>query len=105
VAPIPERLRSGVHLAFVRLLRCTVCQASAPSDPHHLKHMQPRARGLRSGDQWTVPLCRLHHDAVEAASGHESAWWAAQGIDPAPLATELWARSEGRKRKPKLLQV
>lgn len=95
---IPERFRSTFHLAFVRLLRCTVCKAPAPNDPHHLKFKQPRAMSSKTGDQWTVPLCRTHHDAVEAA-GNEEAWWAEQGIDPAPLAAELWERTQAPKRK------
>jgi hypothetical protein len=71
-----------------------VCGEAPPSDPHHLKHLQPRARGLKSGDQWTVPMCRRHHDDVEGA-GDEAAWWIARNIDPAPLAAELWGLSRG----------
>jgi hypothetical protein len=37
-------------------------------------------------------LCRDHHDQVEAA-GNEAGWWDRQGIDPLPLAQELWAIS------------
>ena len=35
----------------------------AVPDPtaHHLTTAQPKAMGLKSGDQWTVPLCELHH--------------------------------------------
>jgi hypothetical protein len=89
------RLRSVRHLAFVKTLRCTVCRRSGPSDPHHLKYMQLRSKSRKSGDQWTIPLCRAHHDAVETA-GDEQRWWIAQDIDPAPLAVELWGVSQAR---------
>lgn len=92
VAGRPQRDRSKSHLARVRGLRCTICQAGPPCDPHHLKFAQPRAMSLKSGDQWTVPLCREHHDEVEGA-GDERAWWARKKIDPLPLACELWAIS------------
>lgn len=93
MAPRPDRHRSAEHLAFVRGLCCIVCRQDPPGDPHHLKFVQPRARSLKSGDQWTIPMCRRHHLAVEGA-GDEEAWWIAQGIDPLPLATELWAISQ-----------
>lgn len=38
-------------------------------------------------------MCRRHHLEVEDA-GDEEAWWIAMGIDPLPLATELWAISQ-----------
>lgn len=47
---------------------------------------------LKAGDQWCVPLCRRCHDLVEDA-GDEAAWWQRMGIDPVPLAIELWAIS------------
>jgi hypothetical protein len=47
---------------------------------------------MKSGDQWLVPMCRKHHDEVELA-GDEAAWWIAKGIDPVPLAIELWEMS------------
>jgi hypothetical protein len=82
-------------------LRCIVCGAAPPSDPHHLKFMQPRAMALKAGDQWCVPMCRRDHDEVENA-GDEIAWWARQGIDPTPLACELWriSRQIRGKQKP-----
>jgi hypothetical protein len=97
IPPRPLRLRSPGHLAFVRTLRCTIC-GHQPSDPHHLKHAQLRAKSRKSGDQWTVPLCRRHHDAVETA-GDEALWWRGQDIDPAVLATELWAISRASDGK------
>ncbi len=44
-------------------------------------HAEPSAMGAKSGDQWTVPLCRRHHQALHLA-GDEPTWWAMQGVDP-----------------------
>jgi hypothetical protein len=75
-----------------------VCGRPGPSDPHHLKFAQPRAKSLKSGDQFTVSMCREHHDQVEAA-GDEAAWWGAQDINPLPLAAELWRISHPAANK------
>ena len=39
--------------------RASVCRK--PSDPHHLRFMQPRALGRKASDEFAVPLCRIHH--------------------------------------------
>lgn len=45
--------------------------------------------GLKSGDQWIVPLCRIHHNEVECF-GNERAYWRWRKVNPVPLARELW---------------
>ena len=45
-----------------------------PADAHHLKRIQPNALARKPGDQWVVPLCRLHHRALHDA-GDETQWW------------------------------
>ncbi|MDH2343446.1 ERF family protein [Bradyrhizobium sp. SSUT77] len=87
----PPRKRSKVHLAFVREHPCLVCKRS-PSDAHHLKFAQPRTLGRKVSDQFTVPLCRSHHQALHR-NGDERAWWANLQISPLPVARELWAAS------------
>jgi hypothetical protein len=68
-----------------------ICKQS-PSDAHHLKFAQPRALGRKVSDQYTVPLCRSHHQALHR-HGNERAWWANLKISPLPIADELWASS------------
>ena len=63
-----------------------------PSDAHHLKFAQPRALGRKVSDEFTVPLCRSHHQALHR-HGNEPAWWANLQISPLPVASELWASS------------
>ena len=45
--------------------------------------------GRKVSDEFTVPLCRGHHQALHAA-GDETKWWAETGIDPMVAARDLW---------------
>ncbi|MET4371939.1 hypothetical protein ABIA99_004644 [Bradyrhizobium sp. LB12.1] len=87
----PPRKRSKAHLAFIRAQPCLVCK-QAPSDAHHLKFAQPRTLGRKVSDEFTVPLCRSHHQALHR-HGNEKAWWVDIQILPLPVASELWAAS------------
>jgi hypothetical protein len=82
------RLRDKEHRKFVASKPCLVC-GRAPPDPHHLRFAQPRALGRRVSDEFTVPLCRLHHRELHRG-GDEAAWWQANKIDPIPFALRLW---------------
>jgi Rad52/22 family double-strand break repair protein/Protein of unknown function (DUF968) len=91
--PKEKRIRSKAHLAFVRTLPCIVC-GRQPSHAHHIKFAQQGALGMKVSDEFTVPLCFLHHDALHQA-GNERAWWEACKIDPLPIAADLWASTRG----------
>jgi hypothetical protein len=43
-------------------------------------------------DEFTVPVCRLHHRELHR-NGDEAAWWSARNIDPVPIALALWQRT------------
>jgi hypothetical protein len=93
----PRRYRNRDHLHYVAQQACLIC-GRKPSDPHHLRYMQPRALGRKASDEFAVPLCRSHHRAVHRA-GEERAWWQATGIDPLKVARKLWKHTrvnEGR---------
>jgi hypothetical protein len=60
VAPKTIRLRDKEHRRFVSIQPCLVCGRS-PADAHHLRFAQPRALGRKVSDEFTVPLCRVHH--------------------------------------------
>ncbi|WP_166294253.1 ERF family protein [Bradyrhizobium sp. 2S1] len=87
---LPRR-RSKAHLMFVREQPCLVCRQS-PTDAHHLKFAQPRALGRKVSDEFTVPLCRVHHQELHR-QGNERAWWANLKIEPLRVAHDLWATS------------
>jgi hypothetical protein len=73
-----------------------LCAAGVPSDPHHLTFTQPRALGRRVSDEFTVPVCRVHHRELHR-SADEAAWWQKLNIDPLPVALRLWqhTRADG----------
>lgn len=87
----PPRKRSKAHLASIRAQPCLVCK-QAPSDAHHLKFAQPRTLGRKVSHEFTVPLCRSHHQALHR-HGNEKAWWVDMQISPLAVASELWAAS------------
>ncbi len=92
------RYRVPGHLRFVATHRCLVCRAT-PVHVHHPTHAQPKARGLKAGDQWAVPLCPGHHHALHADGG-ERDWWARLGIDALAWAAAAWERSPARVAEP-----
>ena len=89
----PRRHRDRDHLKSVALQPCLVC-GRKPSDAHHLRFAQAAALGRRVSDEFTVPLCRLHHRALHRR-GDEAAWWAEQQIEPLAAAEKLWRHTRG----------
>ena len=92
----PTRKRSKAHLLFVGTQPCLVCQQK-PVDAHHLKFAQQRALGRKVSDEFTVPLCRTHHQDLHR-NGNEKAWWSNLQIEPLPIARGLWAASPVHER-------
>jgi len=84
----PIRKRSKAHLDFVASQPCLICKTS-PCDAHHLKIAQPRSLGRKVSDEFTVPLCRAHHQELHR-HGNEANWWADMQVAPLPVAKELW---------------
>jgi hypothetical protein len=82
------RLRDKDHRKFVSTQTCLVCGRS-PADAHHLRFAQPRALGRKVSDEFTVPLCRVHHRELHR-HGNEAKWWQGIKIDPLPIAHRLW---------------
>ncbi len=95
----PRRYRNKDHLRFVARQACLVC-GRMPSDPHHLRFMQPRALGLRVSDEFVAPLCRTHHREVHRV-GNEPAWWKQVGIDPIEAARKLWESTRLNEGSPR----
>jgi hypothetical protein len=82
----PRRIRDKAHRKFISSQACLVC-GRQPSDAHHLRSAQPRALSRKVSDEFTVPLCRIHHREVH------------HGGDEAAFApTAALRRGEGRPR-------
>ncbi len=88
VFPEPRRIRDRDHVRHVMKQACLVC-GRRPSDPHHLRFAQWRALGRKVSDEFTVPLCRMHHREIHRC-GSEESWWGKTRIDPLPAARALW---------------
>jgi ERF superfamily len=88
VAAKTIRLRDSDHRKFVSTQPCLVC-GRTPADAHHLRFAQPRALSRKVSDEFTVPVCRVHHRELHR-HGDEAAWWQSIKIDPLPVAHRLW---------------
>jgi ERF superfamily len=97
VAPKTIRLRDKEHCKFVATQPCVVC-GRRPTEAHHIRFAQPRALGRKVSDEYTVPVCRLHHRELHRY-GDEASWWAAVGLDPISIALGLWRRSGASQRQ------
>ena len=91
VAAKTIRLRDRDHRKFVSTQPCLVC-GRTPADAHHLRFAQPRALGRKVSDEFTVPVCRVHHRELHR-HGNEPAWWQIIKIEPLPAALRLWQHS------------
>ena len=87
----PKRIRCKEHLRYVARQPCIVCGRS-PSHAHHIRFAQSRGLGLKVSDEFTVPLCAIHHQQNHA-TGNERLWWREHKIDPLPVADGLWRAS------------
>ena len=83
-----RRLRDKEHLKYVASRSCLVC-GRQPSEPHHVRFAQKPAFGRKVSDEFTVPLCRLHHRELHR-SRNEPLWWRTARIDPIRIARGLW---------------
>lgn len=83
-----RRIRNSGHLAFVASRPCLTCGRHR-AHAHHLKFARPTALGRKVSDEFTVPLCSVHHEELHSP-GNERVWWAQQGIDALAVAAQLW---------------
>ena len=87
----PKRIRSKEHLRFV-----AASHASSVGEPlhTHTTSAMHNARGLalKVSDEFTVPLCAIHH-SENHTTGDERRWWQERKIDPLTVAAELWSKS------------
>jgi len=94
--PLERRLRDKEHLKRVAELPCLVCSRQ-PSHAHHLRFAQKRGMSQKVSDEYTVPLCGLHHGDLHRSSS-EQRWWENQKIEPLAISLELWAKHHSQQR-------
>lgn len=66
---------------------CLICGRS-PSQPHDVRYAQSRGLSLKVSDEFTVPLCAIHHHDIHT-TGKEREWWHERNIDPLEIADLL----------------
>lgn len=91
----PKLVRSKEHLRFVAQQPCVIC-GRTPAHAHHIRYAQPRGIALKVSDEFTVPLCAIHH-RENHTTGDERRWWQERKIDPLVVAQELWKATTGIK--------
>jgi hypothetical protein len=96
--PEPRRFRDREHVKFVAKQACLICERR-PADAHHLRFAQHRALGRKVSDEFTVPLCRIHHRELHMRAD-EVVWWTQHAIDPIQVARALWERSHAEGVRP-----
>jgi hypothetical protein len=89
--PEPRRIRDRDHIRHIMKQACLIC-GRRPSDPHHLRFAQSQALGRKVSDEFTVPLCRVHHREIHHC-GDEAGWWNKTGVDPTAAARALWLKT------------
>jgi hypothetical protein len=94
----PKRFRCKEHLRFVASQPCLIC-GRVPSHAHHVRYAQSRGLSLKVSDEFTVPLCAIHHHNIHT-TGKEREWWQERNIDPLKIANALWRQSCELKRSP-----
>ena len=88
----PKRIRCKEHLRFVASQPCLIC-GRLPSHAHHVRYAQSKGLSLKVSDEFTVPLCAIHH-SENHTTGDEKRWWAEHKIDPLAVAARLWLESQ-----------
>jgi ERF superfamily len=88
-----HRIRDRDHCRFISRQPCVVC-GRHPCETHHIRFAQLRALGRKVSDEFTVPLCRVHHRELHR-QGDERAWWNRAKVDPLPIALRYWQQTRG----------
>ena len=91
-----KRARSKTHLKYVARQPCLIC-GRQPSHAHHVRFAQQRGVGLKVSDEFTVPLCAIHHQENHTV-GNERQWWQDRKLDPLMVARKLWGESRQLKQ-------
>ena len=90
----PKRIRSREHLRFVASQPCLICGRS-PSHAHHIRYAQSKGLSLKVSDEFTVPLCAIHHHQIHT-TGKERVWWEERNVDPLVIASRLYQETRER---------
>jgi hypothetical protein len=96
----PRRYRNKAHLRYVAQQACLVC-GRKPSDPHHLRHAQPRALGRKASDEFAVRQRQTRRSTrVRAPSARERTVAALTELAVPSSPKQVAAYAEARTGEP-----
>lgn len=93
------RLRSPGHLKWIRGFECSCTAAvlhTRKVEAAHVRTGTDGAMGMKPSDNWTIPLCDMHHK-IQHDMG-ETAFEQTYGVDMKAIAQALWQRSPHRRK-------
>lgn len=92
-------IRDKRYLMWVATLPCCVCKRHGPSECHHLlRGTGQKGMGVKSGDNYCLPLCAECHRALHA-NGDETGFFQLHDIDPIEKADNLYKLNVAIRRK------
>lgn len=75
-------------MATIKSRGCCICK-NPVADAHHLRIIgHKRGMSVKNGDDYTIPLCRRHHDELHAM-GDEKLFLDLHGIDPVKVLRQV----------------
>lgn len=91
-------------------MRCSITKEDkhcngTPVFAHHLTLLKTESRmGGKAGDEWLVPLCALHHNALHFV-GEKAFWigWKWKLEDVVEMAVNIYLESKFKKPKLELV--
>ena len=69
------------HLRLCGESTCLICGRS-PSHAHHVPATRDPRLSLKVSDEFTVPLCAIHHHNIHTTGKGAREWWQERNIDP-----------------------
>ena len=82
-------MKLNPYLRHVRETPCLSCGSPYPS-AHHLQRVGGKGMGIKTGDEWAVPLCHRCHMDLHTGGLSETVWWALKGIDAVAWAVKSY---------------
>ena len=80
------RIKDKKYLKWVASNPCIICQHT-DCNAHHITYAIPRGFGLKTGDQFTLPLCIKHHALLHNCGMSERNFWTKIDIDPMDICS------------------
>ncbi len=87
------RLKDRKYLKWIADQSCILCQ-DTPCQAHHITYAQHRGISQKVGDQWTIPLCFLHHHYLHTCGLSERKFWEKIEIDPLNVAKTFYKHKD-----------